>query len=334
MCIRSASRSPPAGSCTWPRYSGPPCSCSGRPLAHTSRPRRAEHEPYIPHLLGGPLHGGEDRRLLAEAGAELADLGVEELGPGRDTAEPATRSRRWPGASAPGGSPDPGQPLQQAARTYFLRSRRQTRTSGRADGHTSATASHLVRRPGVWTGHERLRYRRPRCGSKVPAMDDDRRRLDTTRPSSARVYNYWLGGKDHFAADREYGEAVAKTSPNIRTAAIENRRFLGRVVRVLTDAGIRQFLDIGTGLPTAGNTHEVAQRIAPESRTVYVDNDPLVLTHARALLTSHPDGATAYIEADLREPDTILSAAELRDTLDLARPVALMMVAVLHFVPT
>src|SRR6266511_993168 len=101
MCIRSASRSPPAGSCTWPRYSGPPCSCSGRPLAHTSRPRRAEHEPYIPHLLGGPLHGGEDRRLLAEAGAELADLGVEELGPGRDTAEPATRSRRWPGASAP-----------------------------------------------------------------------------------------------------------------------------------------------------------------------------------------------------------------------------------------
>ncbi len=164
-------------------------------------------------------------------------------------------------------------------------------------------------------------------------MDDDRRRLDTTRPFSARVYNYWLGGKDHFAADREYGEAVAKTSPNIRTAAIENRRFLGRVVRVLTDAGIRQFLDIGTGLPTAGNTHEVAQRIAPESRTVYVDNDPLVLTHARALLTSHPDGATAYIEADLREPDTILSAAELRDTLDLARPVALMMVAVLHFVP-
>ncbi len=164
-------------------------------------------------------------------------------------------------------------------------------------------------------------------------MDDDRPRIDTTRAFSARVYNYWLGGKDHFAADREYGEAVARTSPNIRTAAIENRRFLGRAVNFLASVGIRQFLDIGTGLPTAGNTHEVAQGIAPESRIVYVDNDPLVLTHARALLTSHPDGATAYIEADLGDPENILSAPELRRTLDLGQPVALMMIAVLHFLP-
>ncbi len=162
-------------------------------------------------------------------------------------------------------------------------------------------------------------------------MDDDRPRLDTTKPFGARVYNYWLGGKDNFAADREYGDAVAKTSPNIRIAAIENRRFLRRAVRVLTEAGIRQFLDIGTGLPTAGNTHEVAQEIAPESRIVYVDNDPLVLAHARALLTSHPAGATDYIEADLRDPDVILSAAELRASLDLGQPAALMLIAVLHF---
>jgi O-methyltransferase involved in polyketide biosynthesis len=164
-------------------------------------------------------------------------------------------------------------------------------------------------------------------------MDEQPPRIDTTRAFSARVYNYWLGGKDNFAADREYGEAVARTSPNIRTAAIENRRFLGRAVGVLAGAGIRQFLDIGTGLPTAGNTHEVAQAIAPESRIVYVDNDPIVLAHARALLTSHPDGATSYIEADLRDPDTVLSAPELRGTLDLRQPVALMIVAVLHFVP-
>jgi O-methyltransferase involved in polyketide biosynthesis len=163
-------------------------------------------------------------------------------------------------------------------------------------------------------------------------MDDHHVRLDTTQVFSARVYNYWLGGKDNFAADREYGDAVAKTSPNIRTAAIENRRFLGRAVAVLAEAGIRQFLDIGTGLPTAGNTHEVAQEIAPESRIVYVDNDPMVMVHARALLTSSPQGKTAYIEGDVRDPDTFLTAAELRDTLDLAQPVALMLIAVLHFV--
>jgi S-adenosyl methyltransferase len=163
-------------------------------------------------------------------------------------------------------------------------------------------------------------------------MDNDASRLDTTQVFSARVYNYWLGGKDNFAVDREYGDAVARTSPNIRTAAIENRRFLGRAVTFLTEAGVRQFLDIGTGLPTAGNTHEVAQGIAPESRILYVDNDPMVMAHARALLTSSPQGETAYIEADVREPDTILNSSELRRVLDLGQPVALMMIAVLHFV--
>ncbi len=163
-------------------------------------------------------------------------------------------------------------------------------------------------------------------------MDDAASRLDTERVFSARVYNYWLGGKDNFAVDREYGDAVAQTSPNIRTAAIENRRFLGRVVEVLADAGIRQFLDIGTGLPTAGNTHEVAQQIAPESRIVYVDNDPMVMVHARALLTSSAEGKTAYLEGDLRDPDTILNAPALHQTIDLTQPVALMMIAVLHFV--
>jgi hypothetical protein len=163
-------------------------------------------------------------------------------------------------------------------------------------------------------------------------MSDQRAQLDTTHAFSARVYNYWLGGKDNYAVDREYGDAIAARNPNIRIAAVENRRFLGRAVGVLAEAGIGQFLDIGTGLPTAGNTHEVAQAIAPQSRIVYVDNDPMVMAHAQALLTSSPEGKTAYIEADLRDPDTVLSAPELRDSLDLEQPVGLMMIAVLHFV--
>jgi hypothetical protein len=158
-------------------------------------------------------------------------------------------------------------------------------------------------------------------------------RIDTSIPHPARRYNYWLGGKDNFAADRASGDAVAAAFPNIRLAAMENRGFLRRAVTMLTEeAGIRQFLDIGTGLPSADNTHEVAQRIAPDAKVVYVDNDPLVMVHARALLTSASDvGVTDYIEVDLREPDTILREAER--TLDLKQPVALMLVAVLHFVP-
>ncbi len=156
-------------------------------------------------------------------------------------------------------------------------------------------------------------------------------RIDVSTPHPARRYNYWLGGKDNFAADRASGDAVAAIFPSIRIAAQENRAFLRRAVAHLADAGIRQFLDIGTGLPTADNTHQVAQRTAPQSKVVYVDNDPLVMVHARALLTSSPEvGVTDYVEADLREPEKILG--EAARTLDFSQPVGLMLIAVLHFV--
>jgi hypothetical protein len=158
--------------------------------------------------------------------------------------------------------------------------------------------------------------------------------LDTGVVHPARRYNYWLGGKDNFAADRESGDLLAKAYPAARIAARANRAFLQRAVRYLAgEVGIRQFLDIGTGLPTADNTHEVAQRIAPESRIVYVDNDPMVMAHARALLGSTPEGRTRYLEEDLRDPERILSHPDLVDTLDLAQPVALMLVATVHFLP-
>ncbi|WP_250028893.1 SAM-dependent methyltransferase [Paractinoplanes maris] len=157
--------------------------------------------------------------------------------------------------------------------------------------------------------------------------------VDESRVHSARRYNYWLGGKDNYAVDRESGDQIAAVFPTIRTTVVENRGFLRRAVTHLaTEAGIRQFLDIGTGLPTADNTHEVAQRIAPDSRVVYVDNDPMVLVHARALLTSTPEGRTAYLEADLRDPQKILADPALREVLDLGQPVALMLIAVLHFI--
>ena len=156
-------------------------------------------------------------------------------------------------------------------------------------------------------------------------------KLDTTVAHSARLWNYLLGGKDHFAADREAAEQVLAFMPELVQSARYNREFLGRAVRFLAgDAGVRQFLDIGTGLPTANNTHEVAQAVAPESRIVYVDNDPMVLVHARALLTSTPEGATDYIDADLREPDRILEAAAR--TLDFERPVAIMLLGIVNFV--
>jgi len=158
--------------------------------------------------------------------------------------------------------------------------------------------------------------------------------IDMTVAHPARRYNYWLGGKDNFAADRESGDEFARRFPGARIGARANRAMLQRAVRFLSaEAGIRQFLDIGTGLPTADNTHEVAQRIAPETRVIYVDNDPLVMTHARALLTSSPEGRTTYLQADLRDPADILGRPEIADTLDLSRPVGLMLVAVLHFVP-
>jgi hypothetical protein len=157
--------------------------------------------------------------------------------------------------------------------------------------------------------------------------------LDPTVPHPARRYNYWLGGKDNFAADRASGDELQKHFPKVRLGALANRALLQRAARFLAaEAGIRQFLDIGTGLPTADNTHEVAQRVAPEARIVYVDNDPLVMVHARALLNSSPAGRTAYIEADLNHPADILGHPALRETLDLDRPVGLMLIAVLHFI--
>jgi DNA-binding NarL/FixJ family response regulator len=156
--------------------------------------------------------------------------------------------------------------------------------------------------------------------------------IDTSVAHPARIYDYWLGGKDNFAADREAGELALKAYPELAQAVQSNRAFLARAVRYLTgEAGIRQFLDIGTGIPAASNTHEVAQQEVPETKIVYVDNDPIVLTHARALLTSTPQGACAYIQADLHDPDAIL--AEAARTLDFSQPMALMLVAVLHFIP-
>ena len=155
---------------------------------------------------------------------------------------------------------------------------------------------------------------------------------DTTVAHPARTYNYWLGGKDNYEADRVVGDLVIATQPGVLSSVRANRAFLGRAVEYLAgEAGIRQFLDIGTGLPTADNTHEVAQRIAPDSRIVYVDNDPIVLAHARALLNSTPEGATAYIEADARDPEEILREAAA--TLDFSQPVAVMMLALVHFLP-
>jgi S-adenosyl methyltransferase len=158
--------------------------------------------------------------------------------------------------------------------------------------------------------------------------------IDTTKPHPARMYDYLLGGKNNFAVDRETAEKALQSWGTARTAARENRAFLGRAVRFLVaEAGIRQFLDIGTGLPSANNVHEVAQGLVPSCRVVYVDNDPIVLAHARALLTSTREGKTAYIQADLREPEKILDDPVTRQTLDFTQPIALMLVAVLHFVP-
>ena len=154
--------------------------------------------------------------------------------------------------------------------------------------------------------------------------------FDTSIAHPARVYDYWLGGKDNFEADRIAGSAAAQANPAILTGVRANRAFLARAVGLLTGAGIRQFLDVGTGLPSADNTHEVAQAAAPESRIVYVDNDPIVLAHARALLSSTPEGATAYIDADARDVDMVLGKAA--ETLDFSQPVAVMALMVMQYI--
>nr|WP_240929962.1 SAM-dependent methyltransferase [Streptomyces coryli] len=155
--------------------------------------------------------------------------------------------------------------------------------------------------------------------------------IDVTVPHSARIWNYWLGGKDNYEVDRQAGDEYIRVSPNVVDVARASRGFLVRSIRYLVgEAGVRQFLDVGTGLPTAQNTHEVAQAIAPESRIVYVDHDPLVLAHARALLVGTEEGATDYIDAELREPGAILAQAE--KTLDFGRPIGLILSGIMGHV--
>ncbi|WP_280275139.1 SAM-dependent methyltransferase [Nocardia wallacei] len=152
-------------------------------------------------------------------------------------------------------------------------------------------------------------------------------------PHSARMYDYFLGGKDNYEADREHAEQVEKVFLSVRLAAHHNRGFMHRAIRHLAQEGIRQFLDIGTGIPTEPNLHQVAQQIKPEARIVYVDNDPIVLAHARALMTSTPEGWTAYLHADVTQPEQILTAPEVRNTLRPSEPVAVSLIALLHFIP-
>jgi hypothetical protein len=175
------------------------------------------------------------------------------------------------------------------------------------------------------------RARRSEDVSESHTPADGPTKLNTGVAHNARVWNYWIGGKDNYEIDQQVGEHVAGMFPVIRAVARADREFLGRAVRFLAaERGVRQFLDIGTGLPTVDNTHEIAQRVAPDARIVYVDNDPLVLIHARTLLTSTPEGVTDYIDADVHKPEAIVRRAA--DTLDFEQPVAVMMLGILNFV--
>lgn len=157
--------------------------------------------------------------------------------------------------------------------------------------------------------------------------------LTTSRAHSARVYDYILGGKDHYPVDVEAGDAMARHWPALPVHMMENRRFMHRTAHFLAqERGIRQFLDVGTGLPTSPNLHEIVQEVTPESHVVYVDNDPIVLAHARALLQSSPEGATAYVDANMHDPDAILDSPEFRELIDLSRPVGLMVIGIMHFI--
>ncbi len=158
-------------------------------------------------------------------------------------------------------------------------------------------------------------------------------RLNLDRPHGARVYDYFLGGKDNFAIDRQAAEHLLEAFPGFRTAARSNRMWMHRAARYVAERGITQFLDVGTGIPTSPNLHEVVQQVIPEARVVYADNDPIVLAHSRALLVSTPEGKTAYLEADVTDPQSIIESAEVKDVLDLSQPVALSLVGVFHYLP-
>ncbi|MGW3493040.1 SAM-dependent methyltransferase [Streptomyces sp. NPDC001020] len=167
--------------------------------------------------------------------------------------------------------------------------------------------------------------------TESPDFGELSKRIKTDQPHTARIWNYWLGGKDNYEVDQQAGDQIRRLHPGIGDYAQADRQFLGRAVRHLAgEQGIRQFLDVGTGLPTANNTHEVAQDVAPESRVVYVDNDPIVLAHAQALLNSSPEGRTAYLDEDLRNVESILEQAA--HTLDLSQPVALILLGVVIFI--
>ena len=157
--------------------------------------------------------------------------------------------------------------------------------------------------------------------------------MDTTKAHPARVYDYWLGGKDNFAVDRDFGDTITGRFPWVKTAARSNRDFRVRAVRAVAEQGVQQFLDVGTGLPAPGNTHTVAQQVIPQARVLCVDNDPVVMSHSRALMVGTPEGRTEYIEEDLRNPDNILRAAADMGALDLGQPVCLVLAAVVHFIP-
>lgn len=169
-----------------------------------------------------------------------------------------------------------------------------------------------------------------RAGGTAAATPE--RVLGLDRHHSARIYDYFLGGKTNYPPDREVAEKLLAAFPGFRTAARTNRAFMHRAARYLAEQGVRQFLDIGTGIPTSPNLHEVVQATAPESRVVYADNDPIVLAHARALLNSSPEGRTAYVDADVTRPRAILDSQQLRDTLDMSQPVALSLVGLFHYI--
>src|SRR4051812_8819592 len=184
----------------------------------------------------------------------------------------------------------------------------------------------VSRRPGM-----RSCSRRQQRGGRLRVTEDALAKIDTTVAHPARIYDYWLGGKDNFAADRAAGDLVLASRPGLRESVQANRAFLGRVVRLLaTEYGIRQFFDIGTGIPSASNTHQVAQAVAPDAKIVYTDNDPIVLAHARALLTGTAQGVIAYLDNDLRDTGPLLEQAA--KTLDFSQPMAIMLLGVLHLI--
>ena len=253
--------------------------------------REARRRLPSPHRAGQPLSRSEF--------AELVNAALRDLCPGRHLNSLAVDSR-WVGK------------LERGEHRWPCAERRAALRQVTGAGSDA----------GIGLYSPRLLADGPVLPARVP------RRVDVATAHPARRYNYWLGGKDHFAADRESGDAIARVFPTVVTAARENRAFLRRGVRFLAESGIRQFLDVGAGLPATGNTHEVAQAVDPACRVVYVDNDPIVMAHARALLAGDPAGRIACLEADLHDPQAILTHCGL----DLSRPVGLLLVAVLHFV--